>query len=85
MVVAFVLIETQLGKQDEILFHLRQLTGVKSAHFVTGPYDIIAILEMTHTSQLSGLIGGHIHTIHGIKKTVTCLVLDDPSAFEDSL
>ena len=82
---AFILIETQPGKQDEVLVTLRAIKGVKSAHFVIGPYDIVAILEMVHTSQLSGLIGGHIHTISGIKKTVTCLVLDDPSTLEDSL
>ena len=85
MAEAFVLIETQPGAHDEILSHLRELKGVKSAHFVTGPYDVIAILEMVHTSQLSGLIGGQIHPIHGIRKTVTCLVIDDPSVFEDSL
>ena len=85
MAEAFVLIETQPGKHDEILSHLRKIKGVKSAHFVTGPYDIIAILEMVHTSQLRGLIGGHIHPINGITKTVTCLVMDETSAFENSL
>ena len=85
MIEAFVLIETEPGKHEEILSRLRELKGVKAAHFVTGPYDIIAILEMLHTSQLTGLIGGQIHPIHGIKKTVTCLVMDDTSAFEDSL
>ena len=82
---AFILIETQPGKQVEILDHLGKIKGVTTAHYVTGPYDIIVTLEMIHTSQLNGLIGGRIHPIDGIKKTVTCLVLDAPLEFEDSL
>lgn len=82
---AFVLIETEVGKNAGILASLRRLKGVKSAHFVTGPYDIIASIEMEHMSQVAGMIGGRIHIIHGIKKTVTCLVMDDTSLSEDSL
>ncbi len=82
---AFVLIETQVGKNEEVLSSLRKLRGVISARFVTGPYDIIAVVEMEHISQVASLIGGRIHAIHGIRKTVTCIVMDDTSAFDDSL
>ena len=82
---AFVLIEIEVGKKDEILTSLRQLKGVNVAHFVTGPYDIVAVLEVGDVTDIAGLIGVTIPSITGVTKTVTCIVMDDISAFEGSL
>ena len=82
---AFVLIEIEVGKKDEILTSLRQLKGVNVAHFVTGPYDVVAVLEVGDVTDIAGLIGVTIPSIAGVTKTVTCIVMDDISAFEGSL
>ena len=82
---AFVLIEIEVGKKDEILTSLRQLKGVNVAHFVTGPYDVIAVLEVGDVTDIAGPIGVTIPSITGVTKTVTCIVMDDISAFEGSL
>ena len=42
---AFVLIETVVGKNKEVVAALKQLKDLKSVDTVTGPYDIIAIVE----------------------------------------
>ena len=48
---------------------------MKSVDTVTGPYDIIAVLEAENLNDIGDLITGEIHAIEGISRTVTCLVV----------
>jgi len=72
---AFILIETAVGKTKEVTASLEQLAGVKSVDTVTGPYDIIAIIEGENLNDIGDLVTGKIHPISGISRTVTCLAL----------
>ena len=72
---AFVLIETAVGKNKDVVAALRQLDGVKSVDIVTGPYDIIAIIEKESLNDVGDLVTGKIHPIAGISRTVTCLAI----------
>jgi hypothetical protein len=69
---AFVLIETAVGKNKEVVAALKQLEGAKSVDAVTGPYDVIAISERENVNDMGDLITTKIH-ITGISRTVTCL------------
>jgi DNA-binding Lrp family transcriptional regulator len=75
MAKAFVLIETTVGKNREVNATLKQVPGVQSVDTVTGPYDIIAVLEAGNLTEIGDTITGKIHPIPGITRTVTCLVL----------
>ncbi len=72
---AFVLIETAVGRSKEVLTALRKLEGVNSVDTVTGPYDIIAIVEGETLNDIGDLVTGKIHPIAGISRTVTCLAI----------
>ena len=72
---AFVLIETMVGRSREVTATLRQLKGIKSVDTVTGPYDIIAIIEEETLNDIGDLVTGKIHPIAGISRTVTCLAI----------
>ena len=72
---AFVLIETAVGKNKEVAAALEKLKGMKSVDIVTGPYDIIAIVEGASLNDIGDLVTGKIHPIAGISRTVTCLAL----------
>jgi DNA-binding Lrp family transcriptional regulator len=72
---AFVLIETAVGKNKDVVAALRQLDGVKSVDTVTGPYDIIAVIEKESLNDVGDLVTGKIHPIAGISRTVTCLAI----------
>jgi len=72
---AFVLIETVVGKNKEVIAALRQLKGMKSVDTVTGPYDVIAIIEGETLNDIGDLVTGKIHPITGISRTVTCLAI----------
>ena len=72
---AFVLIETAVGKSREVVTALSKLKGVTSVDTVTGPYDIIAILQGESLNDIGDLVTGKIHPIPGISRTVTCLAI----------
>ncbi len=72
---AFVLIETAVGKSKEVVEAIRQLKGVKSVDTVTGPYDVITIVEGENLNDIGDLVTAKIHPITGISRTVTCLAI----------
>jgi DNA-binding Lrp family transcriptional regulator len=72
---AFVLIETAVGRTKEVVSTLKKTKGVKSVNTVTGPYDIIALIEAENLNEIGDLITGRIHDIGGISRTVTCLTV----------
>ena len=72
---AFVLIETVVGRNKEVVTALKQLEGVESVNTVTGPYDVIATIEGETLNDIGDLVTAKIHPIAGISRTVTCLVI----------
>jgi len=72
---AFVLIETVVGKNKEVITALEGQRGVTSVDIVTGPYDVIAVIEGKTLNDIGGIVTGKIHPIAGISRTVTCLVV----------
>ena len=72
---AFVLIETAVGKTKDVSSVLRQIEGVKSVDAVTGPYDVIAIIEAETLNGIGDIVTEKIHPTTGISRTVTCLAI----------
>ena len=72
---AFLLIETAIGKTKEVASILKKMEGLRSVDTVTGPYDIIAVIEAEDLNKIGDLLIGKIHAIEGISRTVTCLAV----------
>ena len=53
---AYVLIETSVGKTRDVALALGKVKGIKEVNAVTGPYDVIAVVEGTDlTASICGL------------------------------
>ncbi len=72
---AYILIETAVGKTKDVTTALNSLDDIVNVDAVTGPYDIIAIVNSTDLTTVGDLVTSDIHTITGIVRTVTCLSL----------
>ena len=70
---AYILIETAVGKSRSVATSLKALNGVDVVDSVTGPYDIIAVVNAPDLNAVGDLVTGKIHTISGVGRTVTCL------------
>jgi DNA-binding Lrp family transcriptional regulator len=72
---AYVLVETAVGKTKAVVTSLKKMEGIKSVDTVTGPYDVIAIVEAPTLNDVGDIITSKIHAVDGISRTVTCLVV----------
>ena len=72
---AYILIETAVGKTKDVTTALNSLDDIVNVDAVTGPYDIIAIVNSDDLTTVGDLVTSDIHTITGIVRTVTCLSL----------
>jgi len=72
---AFVLIEAAVGRNKEVMTALKQIKEASSVDMVTGPYDVIAVIEAGTLGEIGDIVTGKIHPIDGISRTVTCLAV----------
>jgi DNA-binding Lrp family transcriptional regulator len=73
---AYVLIQTDVGKAEQVASEIRTLPGVTSAEDVTGPYDVIAVAEADTFDNLGKLVVNKLQLIEGITRTTTCPVVN---------
>ena len=76
MAVAYILIQTEVGKAEQVSRNVRAIAGVREAENVTGPYDVIVKAEAEGVDQLGRLVVSEIQMIQGITRTLTCPVVN---------
>lgn len=74
MAAAYILMNVESGKVGKAHTALRGIKGVKQAHIVAGPFDIIAMVEANGLEQLSQRIMMEIQNISGVRSTTTAIV-----------
>lgn len=72
---AYVLIETAIGRTQSVVEHLRSMPGVIAADAVTGPYDVIIVVETKDPNEVGKLVMNSIHGLDGVNHTLTCLTI----------
>ena len=72
---AYLLVEPAVGKTRDVATTLQNLEGIETVDVVTGPYDIIAMITASDMSVVGNLVTGHIHTVPGVVRTVTCVAV----------
>ena len=72
---AYVLINIEGNKVKNVLNGLSKIKGVKSAHVVAGPYDIIAFIEAKDLESLGNTVVSNVRKISGIVQTMTCVTV----------
>ena len=71
---AYILIKIAPGKSRLIVEKISKVEGVKTAHPVTGMFDIIAFVEGGDINNLTGFVRSKIQTIDGVLRTHTAIV-----------
>ncbi len=75
MVSAYVLINCDLGFEEDIISHLKTVDGVKEVHGTFGAYDIIAEIESDNKENLRDAITWKIRKIERIRSTLTLMTI----------
>ena len=76
MVRAYVLIEMAAGHSTNLVKLLRGRSDVVDADRVTGPYDVIAVLEAADLVKINEVVTTEIHQLEGVVRTITCVSLE---------
>ena len=76
---AYVLIESAVGKANAVAEGVKKISfsdsKVVSVDAVTGPFDVIALLESDDLDKLGRAITDGIQQVDGVQRTTTCLVV----------
>jgi triphosphoribosyl-dephospho-CoA synthetase len=73
MPVAFVLLNVEIGKIDEVLDEVLKIDEVREAYSVAGPYAIVAKVEVDRFEKLAKVIPEKFQNIKGITRSMTLL------------
>ena len=72
----YVLVETQVGKTKEVVQAIHRLEGVVLVNSVSGPYDVIAVIERENLCEIGDLVTAKFHLISGISRTMICVAVE---------
>jgi DNA-binding Lrp family transcriptional regulator len=73
---AFVLINAEIGSEDDVLQELRKLPNVKEAYIVYGVYDIVTKVEAESMDKLKEVITWKIRRLDKVRSTLTMIVVE---------
>ena len=72
---AYVLINTSGATVRDTLERLQINPAVKSSSIVTGPYDIIALVEANDVDSIGMILTNEIQSLPGVTRTLTCIAV----------
>ncbi|MHA2083956.1 MAG: Lrp/AsnC ligand binding domain-containing protein [Candidatus Thorarchaeota archaeon] len=76
MSLAFVLVNTEIGREKEVLGMLRALPDVRDAYEVYGVYDIILRVEADSRKAFQEAVSV-IRRVAGVRSTLTMVVISE--------
>jgi DNA-binding Lrp family transcriptional regulator len=75
----YVLIESEVGRAKAVGEHIKDISRAEakivSVDTVTGPYDVIALIESDNLDHLGTFITDGIQKVDGVARTTTCLAV----------
>jgi DNA-binding Lrp family transcriptional regulator len=78
---ALVLINTEIGAEDEVLAQIKNIEEVKEAYIVYGIYDLFAKVEAESVEKLKDVVSSKIRRLPKVKSTITMIVVSSASSF----
>jgi len=76
MPLAFVLVNAEVGSEDEVVEEVRKIANVKESYAVYGVYDIVAKVEAESMDKLKEIITWKIRRLDKVRSTLTMLVIE---------
>lgn len=73
---AFVLINSEIGAEDEVVKELKKIENVKEAYVVYGVYDIVAKVEAETMDKLKEVVTWKIRRLDKVRSTLTMIVME---------
>ncbi len=78
MPIAFVLINAEIGSEDEVLRALKKVEGVQEAYAVYGVYDVIAKVKAETMDKVKDIVTRTLRRLNKVRSTLTMIVIEEP-------
>lgn len=78
MPMAFVLINAEIGSEEEVLKELKKVEGVQEAYVVYGVYDVVAKIRADTMDKLKDVVTWHVRRLNKVRSTLTMIVIEAP-------
>ena len=72
---AYVLINLAAGVAKEVYNKLNKMGSVQQVYAVSGPYDMIALVDGATFNDIGRFVLDKVQTIPGVQNTITCNVI----------
>jgi len=72
---AFILINTEIGSEADVLKKLKKVEGINEAFLVYGVYDIIARVKADTMDKLKEIVTWRIRRLDKVRSTLTMIVV----------
>jgi DNA-binding Lrp family transcriptional regulator len=80
MPTAYILVNTEIGTEKQVLKALRKVEGVEEAHNLYGVYDLIVNVKAQSMGELKQIITEKIEKIAKINSKLTMIISEKPQA-----
>jgi DNA-binding Lrp family transcriptional regulator len=78
MPMAFVLINAEIGSEEEVLKELNKVEGVVEAFVVYGVYDVVTKIRADTMDKLKDVVTWHVRRLNKVRSTLTMIVVETP-------
>lgn len=76
MPMSFVLINAEIGSEEEVLKELKKVEGVVEAFVVYGVYDVVAKIRADTMDRLKDIVTWHVRRLNKVRSTLTMIVVE---------
>ena len=76
MATAYILINSEIGKEQEVQGHLLKLPNVVEAYVLYGVYDLIAKIEAEDTATLKNIVTQNLRDLENFRSTMTMICVE---------
>ena len=77
MPTAFVMINTELGSEKEVLDEIRKIDAVKESYITYGVYDMLAKISADTMDKLQEIVTLNVRTLDKVRATLTMIVIEE--------
>ena len=76
MAMAFVLINTEMGSENEVVDNLRKIDAIKEAYVTYGVYDVLAIVGADTMEKLKDIVTWRIRRQDKVRASLTMIIIE---------
>ncbi len=75
---AYVLLNTELGKEPEVIKAMKDAKEVKNIYSLYGIYDVIVEVEAETMEKVKEVVFNRIRRLDNVKSTITLITYGEP-------